>query len=96
YEALSYTWGDPRVTEPVLLNGQEYHATTNLRCALEYLRLPDRKRTLWVDALCINQADNDERCREVQRMGDIYSKAERLTVWLGDYGDFKRLGLLVP
>ena len=39
---------------------------------------------LWVDALCINQADIDECSRQVTRMRDIYSKARSISVWLGE------------
>ena len=37
----------------------------------------------WVDAICINQADIAERSNEVARIGDIFSKARQVTVWLG-------------
>jgi Heterokaryon incompatibility protein (HET) len=39
---------------------------------------------LWIDAICINQDDIDERNEQVRMMGNIYQKAERVTVWLGD------------
>lgn len=70
-----------------------YNVTENLRCALGYLRLPDRKRTFWIDALCINQADSQERSHEVRRMRDIFAKANRLTIWLGDYDNLLRLNV---
>jgi len=41
-------------------------------------------RLLWVDALCINQADPDEKTQQVRRMDKIYSKANHVLVWLGD------------
>jgi hypothetical protein len=55
----------------------------NLCQALEALRLADVNRTLWIDALCINQADNAEKAVQVTLMGMIYSKAKRVAVWLG-------------
>jgi hypothetical protein len=46
--------------------------------------LPDA--TFWIDALCINQKSNKERGHQVQLMGDIYSRASKVVVWLGDEG----------
>jgi hypothetical protein len=39
----------------------------------------------WVDALCINQKDAEERDEQVRRMKSIYRDAERVVIWLGDY-----------
>jgi hypothetical protein len=39
---------------------------------------------LWIDAICINQTDVIERNHQVSRMGSIYSRAQRVIVWLGD------------
>ena len=64
YRALSYCWGDPNVTRPIHVNGHEVQATTNLHEALQELRRHGHIR-LWVDALCINQSDIDERNRQV-------------------------------
>ncbi|EEU41873.1 uncharacterized protein NECHADRAFT_85897 [Fusarium vanettenii 77-13-4] len=61
YEALSYTWGDPKVTREVIVNGYLVNVTFNLYSALYRLRQPEKIRILWVDALCINQTDVDER-----------------------------------
>lgn len=57
--------------------------TPNLDTALRRIRLPDRIRALWVDAICINQQDVAERGGQVQLMGSIYSKARQVIVWLG-------------
>ncbi|KAH7246888.1 heterokaryon incompatibility protein-domain-containing protein [Fusarium solani] len=61
YEALSYTWGDPKVTREIIVNGYLVNVTFNLYSALYRLRQPEEMRVLWVDALCINQTDVDER-----------------------------------
>ena len=42
---------------------------------------------LWIDAICINQNDDDEKSSQVQRMGEIYGGAERVLVWLGSEAD---------
>ncbi|KAI1390503.1 heterokaryon incompatibility protein-domain-containing protein [Hypoxylon trugodes] len=83
YEALSYVWGDASITNPITLNGQPFRVTINLEAALRALRLQDKRRHVWIDAMCINQTNLQERNQEVRRMGDIYSNARQVIVWLG-------------
>jgi hypothetical protein len=40
-----------------------------------------------IDQICINQNDNAEKSVQVAMMGDIYSNAESVLVWLGDAQD---------
>ncbi|KAL8928745.1 MAG: hypothetical protein Q9208_001523 [Pyrenodesmia sp. 3 TL-2023] len=56
---------------------------TNLYVALQHLRHASTPRRLWVDAICINQQDTDERSRQVERMADIYQSAGKVVIWLG-------------
>ena len=86
YTALSYTWGDTRNTSQISINGQPVIVTENLLVALQHLRRAGF-RTLWVDALCINQADIAERTHQVKQMAEIYRGAERVIAWLGPSGD---------
>lgn len=58
--------------------------TQNLACALPYLRLKSKVRALWIDALCVNQLDLEERSKQVQRMAHIYRRALRVVIWLGE------------
>lgn len=88
YGALSYTWGDQSQTRPILLNSSVFHVGRNLEAALRRLaRYPDYADgglKLWVDAICINQRDVGERGRQVRRMGEIFSRALIVTIWLGE------------
>ncbi|PVH77425.1 hypothetical protein DL98DRAFT_368143, partial [Cadophora sp. DSE1049] len=84
YWALSYTWGDPGVTECISMDGHDITITANLRAALWNLRLSTRIRTIWIDAICINQKDLLERNQQVQIMPDIYSNAYGVLIWLGE------------
>lgn len=68
--------GDNPVHEVLLV-------TQNLSTALRYLRRPSTERVIWIDAICINQDDIQERSIEIARMGLIYKKARRVIVWLG-------------
>jgi hypothetical protein len=67
--------------------------TKNLSIALHYLKLPGEPRTLWIDAICINQDDLSERSREVIKMGSIYSNAKQVLLWLGPSSDNSSLAL---
>jgi hypothetical protein len=87
YEALSYAWGDAKITSPIFLEGCPFHATVNLVSALRHLRHADKTRTLWVDAICIDQSNIQERGHQVAFMARIYSMAECDILWLGDDPD---------
>ncbi|KAI2778310.1 heterokaryon incompatibility protein-domain-containing protein [Daldinia loculata] len=84
YQALFYAWGSPAVTRPIIVNDMNMTITINLDIALRRLRREDSDILLWVDALCINQADLDEREAQVQIMSQIYRRAENVIVFLGD------------
>ncbi|CAN9449095.1 unnamed protein product [Alternaria alternata] len=89
FEALSYVW----VTEehidnrPVIrCNGCDIPITDNCRDALTQLSPKDGYRSIWVDSICINQKDMEERSQQVAMMLDIYSKAKTVLIWLHTEG----------
>jgi hypothetical protein len=84
YEALSYTWGCLADTEKIEINGRHFRVTRNLRLALQHLRRKNEVRILWVDAICINQMDYDEKSEQVGKMDKIYRQASNVCIWLGD------------
>jgi hypothetical protein len=61
-----------------------FQVTRNLEAALRALRLPDRTRRLWVDAICINQMSDKEKTHQVGQMNLIYKSAAHVLVWLGE------------
>ena len=84
YRALSYCWGDPSVTVPIIIDGRLVRVTENLRTALKEIgRTITIPSLLWVDALCINQADEYEKREQIQNMGTIFQNAERVIAWVG-------------
>jgi hypothetical protein len=88
YEALSYAWGSILFTSSVRNMGVSNEdcnipITRNLEIALRHIRHPHETRMLWVDSLCIDQSNNEEKGFQVNKMGDIYHLAERVIVWLG-------------
>jgi Heterokaryon incompatibility protein (HET) len=65
--------------------------------ALLRLRLRDKLRLLWINAVCINQLDNDEKTRQVMLMRNIYEHALRMLVWLSEGSEESSLGLtMIP
>lgn len=96
YEALSYVWGDDHHKQTIHLDGRPFDITVNLHAALKRLRHENSEvRTIWADAICINQVDLVERGSQVKMMGLIYAKALRVVVWLGQLAlhvhDIRRL-----
>jgi hypothetical protein len=83
FTALSYTWGDPKVRKPILVDGHSLDVTINLYDAIQHLRDTHASQAFWIDAVCINQNDIDERNKQVLRMRDIYAMASDVKVWLG-------------
>ena len=99
FEALSYAWGSAQspglvyigqsspsnsdVKFRFLSNQPFLFVTQNLASALQHLRYEDKKRVMWIDAICVDQLNFEERSQQVQRMADIYRCASRVVVWLG-------------
>ncbi|KAI0468971.1 heterokaryon incompatibility protein-domain-containing protein [Xylaria cf. heliscus] len=87
YEALSYVWGARHGSVPITCNNQDLLVTPNCLAALVQFRRPLRSRTLWIDAICIDQGADAvataERNRQVAMMGDVYRLAKGVIIWLG-------------
>ncbi|KAF8862839.1 HET-domain-containing protein [Acephala macrosclerotiorum] len=82
YVALSYCWGDPSNSKSIFVDGYCVSVAENLWAALHEFRRRGFD-VIWVDALCINQGDNDEKGRQILRMGDIYKYSQKTISWLG-------------
>ncbi|KAI6088155.1 heterokaryon incompatibility protein-domain-containing protein [Hypoxylon rubiginosum] len=92
YVALSYCWGDESEDESILIDGQIFKVRPNLLAALKavnsfLVRTGAAEKFVWIDAICINQCDDEEKSVQVQRMHHIYRHAERVLVWLGEEYD---------
>ncbi|KAH8761299.1 heterokaryon incompatibility protein-domain-containing protein, partial [Hyaloscypha finlandica] len=88
YEAISYTWGDTSHLKSIFLgNSHDFQVTHNCNDVLRRFRKPDGKRLIWIDAICINQKDDEERIRQIRRMGEIYENASQVLVYLGEADD---------
>ncbi|KAI1450378.1 heterokaryon incompatibility protein-domain-containing protein [Annulohypoxylon stygium] len=96
FDALSYVWGDiwrPGSATIDLGNGQNLKIAPNLTDALRQLRYKKRPRTIWVDAICINQIDHVEKGQQVPLMTEIYSRCNSVLVWLGLPTPHSRFGM---
>ena len=85
--ALSYTWGDSEDRVGIVCNQRQIPIMRNLYSALRRLRLHDATLLLWIDAICINQEDNEEKAVQVLLMQRIYKQANLVIVDLGDADD---------
>jgi hypothetical protein len=83
YTALSYTWGDATPLHTIVVNDQTLQVRHNLWNFLQTARKSGLKEYLWIDALCIDQEQLQERNHQVWMMGATYSMAERVIVWMG-------------
>ncbi|KAK7974392.1 hypothetical protein PG989_016240 [Apiospora arundinis] len=103
YEALSYTWGASTSKSYVLTKTEDssngttvqckIYITENLADALRRIRDTTVAKTLWIDALCINQTNDAEKSIQVPLMTAIYKSAARVSIWLGPERDNSALAM---
>ena len=84
YEALSYTWGEGKANCELQIDGATLLIKPNLEAALRFLRSDSEVRTLWIDAICINQRNLQEREQQIPLMRDIYHEASEVVAWIGE------------
>lgn len=88
YEAISYCWadenGDASRCRTISISGQPFQVTSNCEMALKRARMRHYTRTVWIDAICINQDDISERGHQVGLMPDIYSGAKNVLMYIGE------------
>ncbi|KAL8733756.1 MAG: hypothetical protein Q9166_001950 [cf. Caloplaca sp. 2 TL-2023] len=101
--ALSYAWSSPIAQKDGLEGANRGFSAS--ACTLQRLQHCHWSKSLtaltcvqqlklsgyyWIDAICINQQNTKERNFQAAMMGDIYTDATQVTVWLGvEDPDFK-------
>ncbi|KAI1394982.1 heterokaryon incompatibility protein-domain-containing protein [Hypoxylon fuscum] len=105
YIALSYTWGRARHRRGrpadwrycIRLNGRQFEVQENLYDALRHIACTARyyKSLFWVDAVCIDQTNLNERSSQVRRMKEIFEKASCIYAWLGLPGNHEETRLAI-
>jgi len=83
FETVSYVCGDSTVKATIMLHDSEVQIPTTSEAALRRMRRKNRLRTLWIDALCINQFDIEERGHQVGMMYEIYTQTSHNCIYLG-------------
>jgi len=83
YEAISYVWGDPIARVDIRVNGKLLGVTPNLRDVLKQVRSRTESRLVWVDGVCIDQENTQERGHQVRLMAALYQNAQSVLICLG-------------
>src|SRR5579871_2550354 len=83
YQSVSYVWGDNTRDHSVEINGQRLPITKTLAIALPQLIHICSTSYLWIDQICIDQSNNQERGQQVSIMGEIFSNATGVLIWTG-------------
>ena len=83
YAAFLYEWGDSEQEHSITLNDKLFLIQHNLAECLLHLRHSQLRTCLWIDAICVCQADPEERGQQVSLMSAIYSGAAIVDSWLG-------------
>jgi hypothetical protein len=107
YTCLSYVWGSSTDTKTIHMNGKPFQVRENLWNFLRTassaetgswntshetgFSLDKAAKSIWVDALCIDQDNNGERNHQVQQMGEIFSSAQRVIAWMGSNSQYATL-----
>ncbi|KAF2269758.1 HET-domain-containing protein [Lojkania enalia] len=87
FTALSYVWGTYAGVPHIITCGEhniQLKVTANCHSALLHLRAKLGGFSIWVDAVCINQHDKGEKSNQIPLIGNIYSAAETVYIWLGE------------
>lgn len=84
YRCLSYTWGALTPSCQHHVNGHTMEVGKNLHDFLVVASTRLVKEPIWIDAICINQQDDQEKSVQVQRMGIIFRGAFEVIIWLGN------------
>ena len=98
YTALSYVWGSPEAADTILLghvSEKPERIVKNLSCALKQMRLTEKPRLIWTDAICIDQNNMVEKSSQVSMMGKIFASATEVLIWLGNKTGASQIGMKV-
>jgi hypothetical protein len=83
YRAISYVCGNPDRMQDITVNGTRISVRHNCYYALWQARLHYPESLVWIDAVCINQLDLEEKTAQVMMMYEIYSRALQVLACIG-------------
>lgn len=90
YYAVSYTWGDSKSNKTILINDKPFQVGTSCELVLKQAYGYEKSRYYWIDAICIDQKNIDEKSKQVAMMGNIYKKADHVLACVGRHYDDSR------
>ena len=93
YETVSYCWGDATQRKDIIIDGRLRDCPLNGHAALSRIRLTDGDRLLWIDSVCIDQSNTQERGQQVSLMAEIYENGACNLVYLGEGNKSAQLAL---
>ncbi|KAK5709602.1 hypothetical protein LTR17_019631 [Elasticomyces elasticus] len=85
YVAISYTWGSERSTHRICVNDGRFYVRKNCSVALQECQRNAVTSYIWIDALCIDQADSAEKSHQVAMMGTIFGQAVQTYISFGSW-----------
>ncbi|KAK5729433.1 hypothetical protein LTR17_011963 [Elasticomyces elasticus] len=87
YDAVSYMWGSDSTLHEILIDDKIALVRQNIWRFLVHARdsslYNQLNSSLWIDSICINQIDNDEKNHQVRQIRKIFDRAHRVIAWLG-------------
>jgi hypothetical protein len=84
FNALSYTWGSSDMRHTIECEGKTIRIVPNLHRFLQFLRQSGHVEPLWIDYICIDTNNNEEKAHTLPRMPIIYRTAQQTLCWIGD------------
>lgn len=93
YKALSYAWGDGHRTESLRLNGSLLPITKTLFTCLKCLTSVVSEKLIWIDQVCIDQDNHEDKEFSIPLMGRIFEQAQEVIAWLGESNNGAPAGL---
>ncbi|KAG5662655.1 hypothetical protein KAF25_005073 [Fusarium avenaceum] len=100
YHSLSYTWATDGALLSrgwnILINKQQLLVLDTLQPFISVLRSKGELLDgtwWWIDSICINQSDLEERAQQIQHMQYVYGNADRVIIWLGEESNDSNLAM---
>ncbi|CZT45739.1 uncharacterized protein RSE6_06076 [Rhynchosporium secalis] len=87
YDTLSYRWVSLDSTKLIEVDNIPASVTDNLYAALLRLRCKDKNRTIWIDQICIDQQNTEEKTIQVRLMRELYTNCNQFLVWIEEIAD---------
>jgi hypothetical protein len=84
YTCVSYSWNGQQRDHDLHVDGHNLKVIKNLRTGLPHLIQQASTQFLWIDAICIDQANDKEKTVQIPLMREIYTRCQECLVWLGD------------